>query len=738
MGLVVTVTVSQLVNANRRATDHTRAPEPTETHPDSSEVTTRCIIVNNKLKESNPHLEKRPKRRVNSLEVRLVNGGTNCSGRVEIFVAGQWGTVCGWSWDLQDAQVVCRQMGCGTAYSATTRATFGEGTGPFWMNDVECTGNETELTQCGHSGNSYCYHYYDAGVICKDEPVITEMRLVNGGTNCSGRVEISVAGQWGTVCDNSWDLQDAQVVCRQMGCGTAYFATTRAFFGQGTGTIWMNKVACTGSETELTQCGHSGFGNNHCSHGQDVGVICKDKPVITDVRLVNGATNCSGRVEIFVAGQWGTVCDNSLDLQDAQVVCRQMGCGTAFSATNRAFFGKGTGLIWMYNVACTGSETELTQCGHSSLANHYCGHYQDTGVICKVITEMRLVNGGTNCSGRVEIFVAGLWGTVCHNSWDLQDAQVVCRQMGCGTAYSATVSAFFGYGTGSIWMNSVACTGNETELTQCGHSGFGNHKCNHGNDAGVICKGKNPGPPRPNPALYTCATKSRWGRGRRDCIYSSLESTGYLCLKHRIYFCCEHNRISSLVNVCRGLPAVVLVVNTVTLLFTCWSCLLDARLPLNARAGRSRRSAPLWSCEIAPAHRHYIESVCVVSFDITEMRLVNGDNSCSGRVEIFIAGRWGTVCDDAWDLQDAQVVCRQMGCGKAVSAPGKAHFGQGTGPVWMDNVACTGEETELFKCGHNGFRNHYCGHYEAASVICEVMRGSGIFTTRGSRTFDHT
>ncbi|KAK7910449.1 hypothetical protein WMY93_015133 [Mugilogobius chulae] len=212
-------------------------------------------------------------------EVRLVDGATNCSGRVEIFVAGQWGSVCDYSWDLQDAQVVCRQLGCGAAYSATNSANFGSGTGPIWMNEVACTGNETELTQCGHLGFgiNYCTHHSDAGVICKDKPVITEMRLVNGGNNCSGRVEIFVAGQWGTVCDNNWDLQDAQVVCRQMGCGTAYSVTTWDTFGEGTGPIWMNSVACTGNETELTQCGHSGFGNNECSHEQDAGVICKGK-----------------------------------------------------------------------------------------------------------------------------------------------------------------------------------------------------------------------------------------------------------------------------------------------------------------------------------------------------------------------------------------------------------------------------------------------------------------------------
>lgn len=81
------------------------------------------------------------------------------------------------------------------------------------------------------------------------------------------------------------------------------------------------------------------------------------------------------------------------------------------------------------------------------------------------------------------------WGTVCDNSWDLSDAEVVCRQMGCGAAVSAPVSAQFGPGSDRIWLDDVECTGAEAALSEC-RSRMGEPiNCHHGEDAGVVCSG---------------------------------------------------------------------------------------------------------------------------------------------------------------------------------------------------------------------------------------------------------
>ena len=106
--------------------------------------------------------------------VRLVNGPTQYEGRVEVYYNGEWGTVYDNGWDLNDAQVVCRELGFGQAVAATQNGFYGEGSGKVWLNNLNCVGNESSIGECSHTGWGIIYYYYyyyfedaeDAGVKC--------------------------------------------------------------------------------------------------------------------------------------------------------------------------------------------------------------------------------------------------------------------------------------------------------------------------------------------------------------------------------------------------------------------------------------------------------------------------------------------------------------------------------------------------------------------------------------------
>ena len=93
-------------------------------------------------------------------------------------------------------------------------------------------------------------------------------------------------------------------------------------------------------------------------------------------------------------------------------------------------------------------------------------------------------------------------------------------------------------------------------------------------------------------------------------------------------------------------------------------------------------------------------------------------------MEVYYNGEWGTVCDDGWNLNDAQVVCRQLGFGPAIATREDAFYGDSSGQIWLDDVNCTGTELTIEDCSRSGWGIEECDRTEDAGVVCAISNGN--------------
>ncbi|XP_064369557.1 deleted in malignant brain tumors 1 protein-like [Dromaius novaehollandiae] len=607
-------------------------------------------------------------------ELRLVNGGSRCAGRVEVKHEGQWGTVCSYDflWDVRGASVVCRQLGCGTVARTSPYMPFGAGAGRIWLQPFLCRGTETALHHCPHYGwgQHYCGHDTDVGVTCSDA---VELRLVNGGGPCAGRVEVKLRGQWGTVADDVWDMEDAEVVCQQLGCGSAKNAHDSTHFGRASGPIQLALVDCRGDESALWECTVPGWGPYPGRHDWDVGVVCQGF-----VRLVGGDSACSGRVEVRQGRGWATLCKAHVDLNTAHVICKELGCGAALAITGAARFGAGAGPIWDGGFECAGNESLLSACARRLPHGQGCTHTSDAAIICSPYTGFRLVNGSTECTGRVELEARGTWGSLCDAGWDMPDAQVLCHNLGCGFAASVPRGGYFGTGSSPLWQDTFHCSGTESHLGECPATVLGTPACSPDHAAAVNCSGGTEplrlvdGESRCDGRLEV-ALGGAWGRVLAQQWDASSASV-----------VCRQLRCGT---VQKAYAAPVLGPGSSPLGLSGLRCVgTEARL---AQCNSTLPSA------VPPDHA---EEAAVVCSGSQRVRLVSGPGRCAGRVEVYVQGTWSRVCEDTWDLWDAAVVCHQLGCGEVLAVPGSARYGRGSGPVWLGAGACSRAEATLWEC----------------------------------------
>jgi hypothetical protein len=494
------------------------------------------------------------------MSLRLADSEHPRQGRLEIFHAGSWGTVCDINFREQDAQIACSQLGYGYV-GELLYGYYGPGTGRIWLTNVQCNDSDSALGDCSHSewgstsfyyrrpgsrysSYAYCRHSNDVSIACYNESegrnATKTARLVDQTGERRGRLEVHYGGRWGAVCYHGFDDADARVACYSLGYGrVGYIINTYTYdyyYGRyhsvpnenRSSLVLLDHVSCAGYESTLLACSSTRATYNqslYCSptYAEQVWISCSNDNDTEDEieyrlsdRYGQHYGGREGRLEIRHNGIWGTVCDDGFDDNAAQVACNALGFGHIGYSMNN-YYGGGSGRIWLDDVSCYGTENSLDECRHRSWGSNNCGHYEDISIGCynaTNATELRLVGSYSLHEGRLQVRHRNTWGSVCNDAFNDIDAQVACYQLGYGRV-GKTLHKKYGSDTLRFWLDGVQCIGSESALDECRHNGWGVHDCYSGDEVSISCESNETtttGPPsttRPRSTLATDRETSR-------------------------------------------------------------------------------------------------------------------------------------------------------------------------------------------------------------------------------------
>ncbi|KAM8769224.1 scavenger receptor cysteine-rich type 1 protein M130-like isoform 2-T2 [Acanthopagrus schlegelii] len=382
--------------------------------------------------------------------VRLMNGNSLCSGRLEVKSNQRWSSVCEDDFDQQDAEVVCRELGCG-APSVLQGALYGEVEAPMWTKEFLCGGHESALLDCRTSGSdrNTCSPGKAAGLTCSEPDIV---RLVRGSSRCAGELEL-----------------------RQQGWIHSFTSAL----------VWTISSTCLQSGSAISDC----VSTTTDSAKYHLEVKCSDS-----VRLVNGNSLCSGRLEVKSNQRWSSVCEDDFDQQDAEVVCRELGCG-APSVLQGALYGEVEAPMWTKEFQCGGHESALLDCRTSGSDRNTCSPGKAVGLTCSGPNIVRLVGGSSRCSGELEVKQLGVWRKVDEekSQWNLKTADAACRQLDCGSAVST--ERIQSLTSIPVWRITSTCLQSGSAISDCASktTDYANYhlevKCSGNSSKHISCDG---------------------------------------------------------------------------------------------------------------------------------------------------------------------------------------------------------------------------------------------------------
>ncbi|XP_069059211.1 lysyl oxidase homolog 3 isoform X2 [Pleurodeles waltl] len=526
-----------------------------------------------------------------------------------------------------------------------------------------------------------------------------------------GRIEVFYKEEWGTICDDDFTLENANVLCRHLGFVSATGWAHSAKYGKGVGRIWLDNVICGGSEKSITDCNSRGWGNSDCTHEEDAGVVCKDERIpgfvepntietevnqVEEVRLRPVVASAKKRlpvtegiVEVRYKDGWAQICDEGWNHKNSRVICGMMGFPSERkvnknfykSVKKRATRGRGRSLRSkdrrIKKRAAKAKGASLGSKDRSVKAQAAKATAKTVATKGRLYTERQQLNyrlHSVACTG-IEVHIS-----VC--PFEFYKGNITSACQGGMPAVASCLA-------GSLFANSIGLKKKQAQQTPS--------------------------------QLIRLKGGAKVGEGRVEVLRKGVWGT----------VCDDKWNLPAASVVCRELG---------------FGSAKEA--PTGARMGQGMgpihmnevqcvgTEKSLWSCQ----YKNITEEDCEHSEDASvrcntpymgfesTIRLRGGRNRLEGRVEVQLPGngskalRWGLVCGEGWGNKEAAVVCRQLGLGYANSALQETWYWDASNVTDMilSGVKCTGTEMTLSHCHSHG-ANVNCkktGSRFAAGVIC--------------------
>ncbi|XP_069783116.1 scavenger receptor cysteine-rich type 1 protein M130-like isoform X2 [Narcine bancroftii] len=768
---------------------------------------------------------------MDDLDVQLVDGENDCSGTVQVYFNSTWGSVCSQYWDLADAQVVCRDLGCGFAQSFAAEAD-GVRNVPLSMSLVRCSGAERHLWLCparawneqvscdrGSPAQVNCavqppppnLTIYETKMFFKGDTVNmacsvhsmykgakmflykkggAQLRLSNGPNACSGRVEYNYNGTWGSICASSWDILDAHVVCRQLGCGFGLSVAAGGHFGEGTGPLLLDLVHCSGAELTLWFCSAQWMNIRTCRAKNDAAVICTDQPQRPEINLLrNSRSFAQGETVMIKCMAPSYLTGGTFHLQ------KDSDPTWVRTATAEAEYFNVTFVIEDINTTQSGSYRCMYQLQRE-------GTWYNSSLSDRVWVTVIEQPGQPviHLFRNPPSYTLGEYVSIrCVAPPFYMGAFFFLRKVGASEAMFSRLSA----GSSTTFQ-----LGNVSKADGGGYTCFYQLK-----RSGSLYNSTESEPVRVSvtdslrrPVLmvlrasatfvlgenvkFRCSASSQFAEitfylykvGESGPLNSSgpssasssillltnisnIQESFYTCMfkvviGNQFHLSTHSDRVKITISSFTERPTISVKVpfstypQGQTIVFVCkapkhykpsdfqlykGNAVQATRVELLSALAQfsilnvSMADAGNYSCmyQNTVGNWQYNSSLSdplsISVAETMEQRLMNGSNRCAGRVEVLFGDEWGTVCDDHWGLPDAQVVCRSLGCGRAVKATTHASFGRGIGRIWLDDVACRADEPFLWNCASRFWGQHNCHHGEDAGVVCSGIKPTLLF-----------